>query len=183
LRFNKFVAAAVFFCLCTLALAPGAFPAENNGDDGEGSGFIPIYLPQMVILRTAGAIEIDANLDDPGWKNAAKAHNFAEHNPGDQTKPEVDTEVLITYDDDNLYVAWLCYDDPAEVRASFCERDDIFSDDYVILCIDTFGDGTLAYEIASNPNGIPGDLLYSAANGEDMKDHRLRLGSGDGCTL
>ncbi len=130
--------------------------------------FVPVYHPRLEVSRAAGPIEIDGDLGDPGWRGAAKADNFCEHNPGDQTKPDVNTEVLITYDDENLYVAWLCYDDPAEVRASFCERDRIFSDDYVILCLDTYGEATLAYEISSNPYGIPGDLLFSSTNGEDI---------------
>ena len=130
--------------------------------------FTPVYHPTLVISRAAGTIEIDGNLDDSGWQGAAVADSFAEHSPGDQTRPDVDTRVWITYDDDNLYVAWMCYDDPNEVRASFCERDRIFSDDNVILCLDTYGEATLAYELASNPYGIPGDLLFSSAQGEDI---------------
>ena len=94
---------------------------------GSGKAYAPVYHPELRISRAAGPIKIDGDLSDAGWRGAAKAANFAEHNPGDQTKPAVDTEVLITYDDDNLYVAWLCYDNPGEVRASFCERDKIFS--------------------------------------------------------
>jgi hypothetical protein len=130
--------------------------------------YVPVYKPELEVSRAEGPIAIDGNLNDLGWQNAAKAANFAEHNPGDQTKPEVDTEVLITYDDEHLYLGWLCYDDPAEVRASLCERDQIFSGDYVILCLDTFGEATHAYEISANPYGIPGDLLFSSANGEDI---------------
>jgi hypothetical protein len=130
--------------------------------------YVPVYHPQLEISRTTGIIEVDGHLQDDGWRGAVRANNFAEHNPGDQTKPEVETEVWITYDDENLYVAWLCYDDPDEVRASFCERDDIFSDDYVILLLDPFGEATLAYEISTNPYGIPGDLLFSSASGEDI---------------
>jgi hypothetical protein len=145
------------------ACAPSLLPAQSADED-----YTPVYHPQLEISRASGPIEIDGRLDDAGWRGAARADNFAEHNPGDQTRPAVDTEVYITYDDDNLYVAWMCYDAPGEVRASFCERDDIFSDDYVILCLDTFGDATLAYEIASNPYGIPGDLLFSSSSGEDI---------------
>lgn len=130
--------------------------------------FVPVYHPELTIRRAAGPIKLDGILDDEGWRGAAMADNFAEHSPGDQTQPAVNTEVLVTYDDKNLYVAWICYDDPDEVRASFCERDRIFSDDNVILMIDTYGEATLAYEIASNPLGIPGDLLFSSAHGEDI---------------
>jgi hypothetical protein len=133
-----------------------------------GDGFVPVYHPGLDVTRAAGRIRIDGEIDDPGWYGAARAGNFAEHNPGDQTQPEVDTQVLITYDDSDLYLAWLCYDEPSQVRASLCERDRIFSGDYVILCLDTFGEASLAYEIASNPYGIPGDLLFSSGNGEDI---------------
>lgn len=134
---------------------------------GADEDYVPVYHPELEIFRAAGEIKIDGELKDAGWRGAAKAANFAEHNPGDQTKPDVDTEVLITYDDHNLYVGWICYDDPGEVRATFCERDRIFSDDYVILLLDTYGEATLAYEISANPYGIPGDLIFSSAYGED----------------
>lgn len=130
--------------------------------------FVPVYRPEFVISKALGPIEIDGKLGDPGWRDAAKAANFAEHNPGDQTRPAVNTEVLVAYDERTLYVAWICYDNPREVRASFCERDNIFSDDYVILCLDTYGESAHAYEIAANPYGIPGDLLFSSASGEDI---------------
>ena len=151
----------LFLCILLLSsLAPESAAAQKE--------FVPVYHPEMTIRRAAGPIKLDGVLDDEGWKGAAKADNFAEHNPGDQTQPAVNTEVLVTFDDEHLYVAWICYDDPDEVRASFCERDRIFSDDYVILTIDTYGEATLAYEIASNPLGIPGDLLFSSAHGEDI---------------
>jgi hypothetical protein len=148
-----------------LILLACLFPAELV--EASDSDFVPVYHPELRISRASGPIKVDGHLEDAGWRGAAQADNFAEHNPGDQTKPDVDTEVLISYDDDNLYVAWICYDNPEEVRASFCERDRIFSDDYVILCLDTFGEATLAYEISTNPYGIPGDLLFSSSNGED----------------
>jgi len=147
--------------------------------DGADDDHTPVYHPQIQISRITGPIEIDGKLGDAGWQGAARASNFAEHNPGDQTRPDVETEVIIGYDDDNLYVAWICYDDPREVRASFCERDNIFSDDYVILCIDTYGDATLAYEIASNPYGIPGDMLFSSSNGEDISYDMIFESAGE----
>ena len=130
--------------------------------------YVPAYHPELKISRAAGPIKIDGDLGDAGWRGAAKAGNFAEHAPGNQTKPAVDTEAFITYDDSYLYVGFLCHDKPGEVRASFCERDKVFSDDLVFLCLDTYGEATHAYEIAVNPYGIPGDLLFSPTTGEDM---------------
>jgi len=75
---------------------------------------------------------------------------------------------MVTYDSDNLYVGFICYDDPASIRASFCKRDRIFQDDNVLVCLDTYGDGATAFEIGANPFGIQGDLFFSAGNGEDM---------------
>jgi hypothetical protein len=138
--------------------------AATTGLAGE---YVPVYHPEITISRAAGTIEVDASLDDAGWQGAAVASNFAEHNPGDQTRPDVNTEVLITYDEHNLYVAWRCFDDPAQVRASRCRRDNIFTDDNVFVCLDTYGESSVAYEIAANPHGIQGDLLFSPNTGED----------------
>jgi len=126
-------------------------------------------LPTLEIARAPGPIVLDGRLDDPGWRGAPVATHFAEHNPGDQVQPPFRTEAWMTYDDENLYVAFHCYDDPAAVRASFCKRDNIFQDDVVFLCLDTFGNGTTGYEIAVNPYGIQGDLFYSTAVGEDIR--------------
>ncbi|MBU8871634.1 MAG: carbohydrate binding family 9 domain-containing protein [Gemmatimonadales bacterium] len=167
----------VFLLVSVLGNVAWAIEAADDGSSvaaeitgtstARGNPYVPAYHPELEIKPAPGKIVIDANLDDPGWRGAAVADNFAEHNPGDQTKPDVDTEVLITYDDKNLYVAWICYDDPDEVRATLCQRDGIFQGDYVILALDTFGENALAYEIAANPYGIQGDLLFSIGRGED----------------
>ena len=131
--------------------------------------YTPVYHPTLEISKTQAPIEIDGDLNDPGWRGAAKADNFAEHNPGDQTKPPVNTEAFITYDDTKLYVSFICYDDPATIRASMTERDRMFSDDNICFLLDTYGDATWAYEFNVNPYGIQGDLLWSADHGEDSR--------------
>lgn len=146
------------------ATAASAATAAGAADD---AGFTPVYLPRMQAARAAGPIAIDGVLGDPGWAGAARADNFAEHQPGDQVKPPVDTEAYLTYDDDHLYVAFVCRDDPREVRATLCERDHVFDDDLVFFCLDPYGTGAWAYEIAANPYGIQGDLLFTAGQGED----------------
>ncbi|MCP4584206.1 MAG: carbohydrate binding family 9 domain-containing protein [candidate division Zixibacteria bacterium] len=136
---------------------------------GADGSYQPVYNPTMEVSKLRGTINIDGDLDDSGWQTAAKADNFAEHTPGDQTQPPVNTEALITYDDDNLYVAYICYDDPTTIRASFAERDrGIWQDDNICFLLDTYGNGTWAYELNVNPYGIQGDHLWSQYGGEDV---------------
>jgi hypothetical protein len=143
--------------LCCLSV-----PASSQDE------YSPVRHPELATIRASGAIDVDGVLDDAGWVGVPRADTFAEHNPGDQTRPPVDTHAWITYDDDHLYIAYKCFDDPDRIRASFTERDRIWSDDYVITAIDTYADQSWAYEIAVNPLGIQGDLLWSANGGEDM---------------
>ena len=137
-------------------------PTTTAGDD-----FTPVYNPTLEVSRAAGAIKIDGDLDDAGWRGAVRANNFAEHSPGDQTKPPVATEAFITYDDDYLYVSFVCYDDPNVIRASFCDRERLQADDNICLLIDTYGDAAWAYELNVNPYGIQADAIWSRNYGED----------------
>jgi hypothetical protein len=130
-------------------------------------GFTPSYNPELAVSRSVNDIRIDGHLDNTGWAGAAKAENFAEHYPGDQTKPSMKTEAYITYDDKNLYVAFVCYDSNT-IRASMCERDKITnSQDYVMFCLDTYGDATLAYLFQVNPYGIQSDEIWAMPGGSE----------------
>src|SRR5690606_37098291 len=130
--------------------------------------FVPNEKPRLEVGRAAGAIKIDGELDDAGWIGAAKADNFAEHTPGDKVRPPVATEVLVTYDAESFYLAFICYDDPATVRVTMRDRDEIFSDDYVGIILDTYGDAAWAYELFVNPYGLQGDLKMLSDGEEEL---------------
>jgi hypothetical protein len=151
---------ALLSCLVML-LAPAVSRAADDA-------WVAVTRPAMRVDRAAAPVTVDGLLDEAAWQAAPRARNFVEHQPGDQVQPPVATEAMLTYDDQYLYCAFVCYDDPQQVRASFTERDRIWNDDYVILAIDTFADQGWAYEIAANPYGIQGDLLWSSGHGEDM---------------
>lgn len=127
----------------------------------------PNQKPKLSIPFSNESIKIDGNLNDPLWNNAVKANNFTEFTPNDGNKPLVSTEVLVAYDMQNLYVAFICQDDPNLVRASLQDRDNIWSDDYVGILIDTYGNSNWAYYLFANPLGIQGDSRFSTTSGED----------------
>jgi hypothetical protein len=87
----------------------------------------------------------------PGWATAGRATAFAERFPGDGTEPPVQTEAWLTYDDENLYVAFICRDDPSLLRATMTQRDIYGNDDEVGLLLDTFGEGHLGLLLLREP--------------------------------
>lgn len=141
----------VLTCALLVSLRPAAYAQEMRP-------FQPQFHPTLQVERAAGAITIDGELEDAGWTSAARVTGFCEVEPGDQVRPPVESEAWMTYDETNLYIALIAYDDPTQVRASLRERDDIFTDDYFGLMLDTYGDLAWAYELYVNPLGIQGDL-------------------------
>ena len=129
--------------------------------------FTPVFNPTLEIERLNSTITVDGKLGDSGWQHASRADNFVERFPGKNLEPPVRTEVAVTYDDDFLYVAFNCHDDPSKIRATMTQRDQLEGDDAVVLLIDTYGNAAWAYEFFVNPYGIQKDNLWSSITGED----------------
>jgi hypothetical protein len=129
---------------------------------------IPNSKPVFNIVKIDKPIKIDGKLDNPLWKLSNTIELNYEFNPGDNLPAKEKTIVYTLYDNENIYFGFKCYDsNPEQIRANLSERDKIFSDDYVILIIDTYGDAQKGYEIAVNPLGIQGELL-ATLNNEDI---------------
>ena len=116
---KTFPIAALF--LAALA-GPGAMLAQTPDPDApaadtqappDGDEWTPQDNPTLEIRRAPGSIEIDGVLDDAGWADAARATGFAENYPDIRARPPVESEVLVTYDDQNLYLGFIAYNDPA----------------------------------------------------------------------
>lgn len=159
-----------FFALALLAAAPAA--AQTGGEisdtEAHGGDFQPQVKPVLDVRRAPGPIEIDGKLEDAGWQGVAKATGFTEARPNEDAKPPVESQAWVTYDDEYLYLAFVAYDDPAKIRTSIQDRDQIFGDDLFGIMLDTYGDAAWAYEIFANPSGVQGDIRFSTQGGEDV---------------
>ncbi len=149
-----------------VVLLVAASPAAAS-DMMPAPDFAPVFKPTLAVNRTTTDIDIDGNLDDAGWTSAVRTDRFVERDPGDMVPPQVRTEVLVTYDDKNLYVGFICHDDPKAIRATMAQRDHWGGDDCVIVMIDTYGDASVAYEFFVNPYGVQRDHLWTPTIGED----------------
>ncbi len=145
----------VRFIISVLTLTLSSLAAFAEAE----STFTPNVKPTIEAVRAgAGQIKIDGDLNDPIWQIAPIAGNFVETYPNDGQKPKVETEAKIAYDDRNLYIAFMAYDNPKEIRAALRSREDIMNDDFVEIYLDTYGDAAWCYEIIANPYGVQSDL-------------------------
>ncbi len=144
-------------------------PKDTTVSSQNNSGFVPNKDKSVTVPRVNNAeIDIDGDLKESAWLKAKRFDNFSEVDPGDNTKPSVNTEAFIFYDDENIYIGYKCYEnDIKSIRKTFTSRDLIFSDDWAGFFFDTYNEKKQAYELIVNPYGIQADLMWNAPGNED----------------
>jgi hypothetical protein len=98
----------------------------------------------------------------------AKVTGFVQRAPHDGEKVSEDTAAYLGYDQKNLYVVFVCFDDPKKVRGRMSRREDIFDDDQVAVIFDTFHDRRRAYEFQTTPLGVQWDAIYTEASRDEI---------------
>lgn len=148
-----------------LLLLPAASLAQTAAPEPASADGLRHYEVQ----RAASRIEVDGTLDEQAWSSALVFDVPYEWQPGDNAEPPVKTDFLVTYDNDNLYVAFKAYDPrPAEIRAHLMDRDliDTFiQDDHIVLMIDSFNDERRGFQFRVNPLGVQADAVFSQNEG------------------
>ena len=125
----------------------------------------PVTIPKIGI---ESAITIDGNPNEEMWKTAAVFKDFYQTGPGDNIAPSKPTEVMMMYDEKNLYIAFKCWDEKDKIRATVAKRDEVFGEDNVRLWLDTYNDQRRAYVLGFNPLGIQQDGIYTEGQGADF---------------
>lgn len=92
---------------------------------------------------------------------------FIQLEPHDGEPATQPTAAYLSYDSKNLYVGWICKDDPKKIRARVAPRKEIVMDDRVTINIDTFLDHKHAYWFDVNPYGIQYDGRTTDGIGDD----------------
>jgi len=158
IKYKRKLSCLFFFVLLAQVFPLTAF-ASNGKDEGEEK--IPYRIP-----RIDTEIKIDGYLDEEIWNQAVKIDANIEVNPGENIPAPVKTEVYMVYDNSNIYVAFKAFDpDPSQIRVNYCDRDNIWDDDWVLILFDTFNDERRCYDFACNPLGIQADIVESVSGG------------------
>ena len=166
------------------ALAPSLASAQDDpvaqGQSGAPSPAVETQAPPdlaghptATAVRVAESPVIDGRLDDPAWRTASRVTEFVQR-PGravEGAPASEQTEVSVVYTDDTLYFGIRAfYADPAQIRASRVDRDQIQPDDKVTFYIDPFLDLQRAYGFSVNPYGVQRDGVWTATGGPGGDD-------------
>ena len=136
--------------------------------------------PTLRPTRTEVGPDIDGRLDDLVWRNALHITEFVQESPLEGAPATEDTEVWISYDSENLYVAVHAhYEDPGIMRATRVDRDESWRDDNFTVYFDPFLDQQRAYAFSVNGYNVQGDEIVNA-RGRSGRGGGGRSGGGGG---
>ena len=113
---------------------------------------------------------LDGILSESELKNAFPIEIIYEHTPGYNTTPSYKTTGYVNYSEEFVYIAFKAYRD--EVIASIHSRDNfsLFSEDYVNIHIDTYGDARNNLGFSANIYGSQNDGVRVESSGFGRQD-------------
>lgn len=112
------------------------------------------------IPKVDSKINTDGILDEEVWKKALVLKLEYEVNPGENIPPPVQTDVLLAYNKTHLFIAFRAYDpEPSKIRARLSDRDNLGTQDWVAVVLDTFDDDRRSFDLFCNPLGIQTDSI------------------------
>lgn len=143
-------------------------PTRLSVDANQGSTLTVPRLPHAPTLEDF----LSMKPEGPVATAMVRVTQFIQQSPHDGQPVSQPTEAYLGYDDKNLYVVFVCHDDPTKVRAHETRREAFDGDDDVVIMLDTFHDRRRAYEFEVNPKGIQWDAIYTEASySEQMEGH------------
>ncbi len=109
--------------------------------------------------RTVESIEVDGVLDEPAWEKASEANDLMAVKAWRSGSESARTSVKILFDDDFIYIGFICFDSqPDKIESYATAKDmDLRDDDSVFVLIEAVSDRNHYYYFGTNLIGIQSD--------------------------
>lgn len=143
-------------CLCfsTSVIAQDSIPPIPDQLDNT------IYA--LHIHHTNEKIVLDGEMKEAAWQQGKASGKFWQNFPGDSIHAKAPTEMYMTYDNENLYIAIVCHSTGNDFVTPSLRRDYNFGgSDNFSLHFDTYNDNTNSILFGLNPYGIRREALIS----------------------
>ena len=129
-------------------------------------------------IRVTTPPTIDGHINEAVWDQATKIDQFVQREPNPGEPVSEKTIISVCYDNNYLYFAIKCYDNPHKITAKEMARDvSLGNDDRVQIILDTYLDHRNGYWFQIGPRGSIGDALISE-NGASMNKEWNGLWTG-----
>lgn len=125
---------------------------------------------ELVTKRTNEKITIDGNLEEETWNNLPAGNDFIQVSPAPGKPSEQQTSIKLTYDDQALYVAVICYDQPDKVSKILSLRDDFHANiDNIQVTLDTYNDDQNGFVFGVSSMGVQYDAkIYQGSDSPEL---------------
>jgi hypothetical protein len=107
--------------------------------------------------RLEAEIEVDGQLTEEVWAQAAVLTGFSQFSPSDGVPAADSTDVLVWYSPSAIHFGIRAWEAHGAVHATLADRDRIGADDHIQILLSTFNDGRQATVFAVNPLGVQSD--------------------------
>lgn len=104
---------------------------------------------------------IDGVLDDHAWTTGVWSGEFTQFEPFNGRPPSEQTEFMILYDDDNIYVAIRAWDSSPDSIVSRLTRRDQNDGDNVAIGFDSYNDQRTAFIFGVTAGGVKFDFIMT----------------------
>ncbi len=128
----------------------------------------------MNIEKSNGEISIDGLLDEQVWSETKKYGDFYQQAPLDGIPAEKKTEVQVTYDDQNLYIAATLHDDK-EYIINTLKRDNFGNADAFAVVIDPQNQKSNGFAFGVNALGAPTEALMAPDDVDAGWDNKWKV--------
>lgn len=145
----------IFNCLLLL-LFPALGLSQNDRTPNRAD-----YV--LSIKKAEGPFQIDGELSEPAWQTAEIARDFWRVLPIDTGYAATTTEVMMTYDERNIYFGITCFERvPGPNIIESLRRDFSFgANDNFLIFIDTYNDQTNGFSFGASAGGAQWDGIQS----------------------
>lgn len=110
---------------------------------------------KLRIKKAKGEMVIDGLLDEADWQSADVADDWYTHYPVDTTRADFQTEARLTFNDEFLYISFICYDDDKPITVNSLRRDFNYElNDNVGVSIGPYNDRINGFFFVITPRGV-----------------------------
>ncbi len=133
-------------------------------------GLIHAQTKSISITKITEEIKIDGELNEAIWQKAEKASDFWQNFPFDTSLAISKTEVMLAYDDNNIYISAICYDSiKKDYVITSLKRDWSYpASDAFVATIDPFSDKQNGFSFGLNPYGVQREGLVANGGGQGV---------------